>query len=122
MDFPVAETFWFVFAFLLGITVGSFLNVIVGRLPFEKSILWPNSRCLSCLHPLTGTDNLPIVGWLRRRGRCRHCGAQFSSRYLWVEFITGLAFVAIWYLDVHENLSGWKAMQNAAGLIRATGF
>jgi leader peptidase (prepilin peptidase)/N-methyltransferase len=122
MDFPVAETFWFVFVFLLGLVVGSFLNVVVGRLPFEKSIIWPNSRCLSCLHPLTFTDNLPIVGWLRLRGRCRYCGAQFSSRYLWVELITGLAFVAIWYLDVHENLSGWKAMQNAAGLIRATGF
>ena len=89
MNIPFAEIVWVIFAFIIGVNVGSFLNVVVGRLPLEKSILWPNSRCLSCLHSLSGFDNLPIIGWLRRRGRCRYCGSHFSSRYMWVELATG---------------------------------
>ena len=100
MPRPLPEIIWLVMAFVLGTAVGSFLNVVVGRLPLEKSLLWPNSRCLTCLNPLTLTDNLPIVGWLRRRGRCRFCGTAFSSRYLWVELATGLGFALIFYLDV----------------------
>lgn len=103
----VAEAVWVIFAFVLGSAVGSFLNVVVGRLPLEKSLLWPNSRCLSCLHSLSMTDNLPIVGWLRRRGRCRYCGAAFSSRYLWVELATGLGFALIFFLDV---IAQWHRM------------
>ena len=71
--------------------VGSFLNVLVARLPFEKSILWPGSRCFSCLQPIRIFDNLPIIGYLRLRGKCRSCGAAFSSRYLWVELEIGRA-------------------------------
>jgi leader peptidase (prepilin peptidase) / N-methyltransferase len=122
MNFPIAETFWLVFVFLIGINVGSFLNVVIGRLPLEKSILWPNSRCLSCLHSLTFADNLPIIGWLRLRGRCRYCSTPFSSRYMWVELGVGLGFAAIWYLDAFENSHGWKALDGEGGWIRATGF
>jgi leader peptidase (prepilin peptidase) / N-methyltransferase len=122
MGFPLAEVVWVTFAFLIGINVGSFLNVVVGRLPLEKSILWPNSRCLSCLHSLSGFDNLPIVGWLRRRGRCRHCGANFSSRYMWVELATGIGFAALFYLDVLENWHGIPFMGIARGQISATGL
>jgi leader peptidase (prepilin peptidase)/N-methyltransferase len=103
MEQPLPEIIWVTFAFLLGINVGSFLNVVVGRLPLEKSLLWPNSRCLSCLRPLNLTDNLPIIGWLRRRGRCRFCGSKFSSRYLWVELATGVVFALLFYLDVIDN-------------------
>ena len=92
--YPLPEVVWVTCAFVLGTAVGSFLNVVIGRLPLEKSLLWPNSRCLTCLHPLTTGDNLPIIGWLRRRGRCRFCGTQFSSRYLWVELATGLGLRA----------------------------
>ena len=107
-------------AFVLGSAVGSFLNVVVGRLPLEKSLLWPNSRCLTCLNPLGLTDNLPIVGWLRRRGRCRFCGTPFSSRYLWVELATGLGFALIFYLDV---IAGWHRMPfvQAAHQLRVQG-
>ena len=73
--------------------VGSFLNVLIARLPYEKSIIWPSSRCFACFRPIRPLDNIPILGYLRLRGRCRHCGAQFSSRYLWVELGTGLAFL-----------------------------
>jgi len=107
MPAPLPEILWVTCAFVLGSAVGSFLNVVVGRLPLEKSLLWPNSRCLTCLNPLTTGDNLPIVGWLRRRGRCRFCGTKFSSRYLWVELATGLGFALIFYLDV---IAHWHRM------------
>jgi leader peptidase (prepilin peptidase) / N-methyltransferase len=103
MGFPLAEVVWVTCVFLLGICAGSFLNVLVGRLPLEKSILWPNSRCLTCLHRLRLTDNLPVVGWLLRGGRCRFCGTRFSIRYMWVELATGIGFALIFYLEVLNN-------------------
>ena len=95
---------WCVFVFVFGLMVGSFLNVLVARLPFEKSILWPGSRCFSCLQPIRIFDNLPIIGYLRLRGKCRSCGAAFSSRYLWVELGTGLAFLGLFILEVVRPL------------------
>jgi len=94
---------WSVAALLLGLMVGSFLNVLAARLPFEKSIVWPGSRCFSCYRPVRVLDNLPIVGYLRLRGRCRDCGATFSSRYLWVELGTGLAFLGLFLAEVVFN-------------------
>ncbi|MGL6096302.1 MAG: prepilin peptidase [Fimbriiglobus sp.] len=91
---------WCVWVFALGLGVGSFLNVVVARLPYQKSIVWPNSRCFTCLRALRFTDNLPILGYLRLRGRCRFCGATFSSRYLWVEVGTGLAFLGLFAVEV----------------------
>ena len=86
--------------------VGSFLNVLVARLPYEKSVLWPGSRCFSCFRPIRPLDNLPIVGYLRLRGRCRFCKAEFSARYLWVEVGTGLAFLGLFLWDVVFNVHG----------------
>jgi leader peptidase (prepilin peptidase)/N-methyltransferase len=83
--------------------VGSFLNVLVARLPYEKSIIWPGSRCFSCFRPLRPLDNIPILGYLRLRGRCRFCQAPFSSRYLWVELGTGLAFLGLFLLEIQFN-------------------
>jgi leader peptidase (prepilin peptidase)/N-methyltransferase len=91
---------WCGFALVFGLMVGSFLNVLVARLPYEKSILWPGSRCFTCLRPIRSLDNLPIVGYLRLRGKCRFCGATFSSRYLWVELGTGLAFLGLFIVEV----------------------
>src|SRR5262245_7854148 len=121
MAFPLAEVVWVTFAFAIGLCVGSFLNVVIGRLPLEKSLLWPNSRCLTCLHPLNLADNLPIIGWLRRRGRCRYCGTQFSSRYLWVELGTGVAFALLFYLEILQNWHGLKFMDQARGEIQRNG-
>lgn len=104
----VAEIVWLILVFSLGASVGSFLNVVVGRLPMEKSILWPNSHCLTCLKRLGLWDNLPILGWLMRRGRCRYCQQPFSSRYLWVELFTGLAFAGLFYWEVLANLQGQR--------------
>jgi leader peptidase (prepilin peptidase)/N-methyltransferase len=75
--------------------VGSFLNVLIARLPYEKSIVWPSSRCFGCYRPIRLLDNVPVLGYLRLRGRCRSCGAAFSARYLWVEVGTGLVFLAL---------------------------
>ncbi len=88
------------FVFVLGSMVGSFLNVLIARLPFEKSIIWPSSRCFVCYRSISILDNLPLVGYLRLRGRCRTCKAPFSARYLWVEIGTGLACLALYFITV----------------------
>lgn len=98
--------FWCAWVFVLGLGIGSFLNVLIARLPKEKSPIWPASRCGSCLRGLKLIDNLPIVGYLRLRGRCRFCGATFSSRYLWVELGTGVAFVALFWVEIAAQARG----------------
>jgi len=122
MAFPLAEVAYVVFAFVLGTCAGSFLNVVVGRLPLEKSLVWPNSSCLTCLHPLNLADNLPIIGYIRRRGRCRYCGTKFSSRYLWVELATGVGFALIFTLDVLLNWHRLPAMDQAGVELRVMGL
>jgi leader peptidase (prepilin peptidase)/N-methyltransferase len=122
MDFHLAEVVWVTLTFLLGAAVGSFINVVVGRLPLEKSLLWPNSRCLTCLTSLTFADNLPIVGWLRRGGRCRYCGTPFSSRYLWVELAAGVGFAVLFYLDVIANWHRMPGLETVRYELTATGL
>jgi leader peptidase (prepilin peptidase) / N-methyltransferase len=83
------------FAFLSGAAIGSFLNVCIYRLPLHESIVFPASHCRACSAPLTWYDNLPLVSYLLRRGRCRLCGASFSFRYFLVELVTALLAVAL---------------------------
>ncbi len=97
-------TFVFAVIFLIGASIGSFLNVCAHRLPYEKSVLWPGSHCGSCFQPVRWYDNLPLLSYWLLRGRCRDCGATFSSRYFWVELLTGLAFVGLFYLEVIRNV------------------
>jgi leader peptidase (prepilin peptidase)/N-methyltransferase len=105
----LADVFMFavvlVFVFLIGAAIGSFLNVCVARLPYERSILWPGSHCFSCFQPVRWYDNVPLLSYLLLRGRCRTCGARFSIRYFLVELFTGLAFLGLFYLDVVRNVS-----------------
>jgi leader peptidase (prepilin peptidase)/N-methyltransferase len=75
--------------------VGSFLNVVIHRLPRGESLVHPRSRCPSCQTQIAWYDNIPIVSWLVLRGRCRHCGAAISPRYPAVELITALTFAAV---------------------------
>jgi leader peptidase (prepilin peptidase)/N-methyltransferase len=75
--------------------VGSFLNVVIHRLPRGESLVHPRSRCPSCQTQIAGYDNVPIVSWLVLRGRCRHCGAAISPRYPAVELITAVTFAAV---------------------------
>lgn len=82
-----------IFAFVVGASIGSFLNVVVYRLPAGLSLLFPPSRCPSCLRQLGKRDNVPVLGWLWLRGKCRFCHAPIAPRYPIVEAVTGLLFV-----------------------------
>ena len=83
--------------FLLGAILGSFLNVVIRRIPAGESVVRPGSRC-RCGEPLPWHDNLPLVSWLLLRGRARCCGARISPRYPLVEGITALLFLLCWWL------------------------
>jgi leader peptidase (prepilin peptidase) / N-methyltransferase len=83
------------FAGALGLLVGSFLNVVVHRLPRGESLARPRSRCPSCETQIAAYDNVPVVSWLLLRGRCRHCGAAIAARYPALELATGLGFAAV---------------------------
>ena len=88
---------WVVGLFI-GAAIGSFLNVVIYRLPRGISLSNPkNSFCPSCKHQLTVLDLFPLFSWLILRGRCRHCKAKVSSRYFFVELITGSIWAGIWY-------------------------
>jgi leader peptidase (prepilin peptidase) / N-methyltransferase len=84
--------------FALGASVGSFINVVVYRLPARLSILFPPSRCPHCLTQLKPYDNVPVFGWLRLRGRCRYCKTKISIRYPLVEALTGSLFLIVFWV------------------------
>ena len=91
------EWTWIV-GLLIGAAIGSFLNVVIYRMPRGISLSNPkNSFCPNCKHQLTVLDLFPLFSWLVLRGRCRHCKAKVSSRYFFVELITGSIWAAIWY-------------------------
>ncbi|HVG55224.1 MAG TPA: prepilin peptidase [Vicinamibacterales bacterium] len=79
---------------VMGLIVGSFLNVCIYRLPRRQSLNWPGSRCTSCERALSWYENIPFVSWIVLRGRCRTCGAGISVMYPLVELVTGALFVA----------------------------
>ncbi len=83
---------------LFGLVVGSFLNVVIHRVPLGRSVAWPSSRCPFCGIPIRAFDNVPVLSYLVLRGRCRNCKADISPRYPLVEGLTGLLFG----LAVHE--------------------
>ena len=77
---------------LFGLVIGSFLNVVIHRVPLRQSIVWPSSRCPECGERVKSFDNLPVLSYLLLRGRCRNCKARISPRYPAVEALTGLLF------------------------------
>jgi leader peptidase (prepilin peptidase)/N-methyltransferase len=80
---------------ILGLAIGSFLNVVVWRLPRRESLSHPASHCPNCEHPIRARDNIPVVSWLILRARCRDCGTPISWRYPAVELATAVAFAGI---------------------------
>ncbi len=91
--------------FIFGTLIGSFLNVVIYRIPKEESIVFPASHCQSCQTPLKWYHNIPIFSWLYLGGKCAFCKEPISKQYPSVEFITGLIFVVlflklglVWYL------------------------
>ena len=101
---PILICYWLLIVFVIGAMVGSFLNVAIARLPLEKSLLWPGSRCGACLQPIRWFDNIPLVSYWVLRGKCRTCGAPFSIRYFLVELLTALCVVGLFYLEIFENV------------------
>lgn len=97
METLVTAIIAFILIVTLGICIGSFLNVVVYRIPANLSLIYPPSRCPHCLHKLGITENVPVFGWLWLRGRCRWCKARISSRYPIVEAITGLIFAIVFW-------------------------
>ena len=93
----MTDLIFILFLFALGACIGSFLNVVVWRLPREQSLISPGSRCPKCLHALAWRDNIPVFGWMMLKGKCRYCQASISARYPIIEFITGLLFAG-WYV------------------------
>lgn len=100
---------FFALLFVLGCVVGSFLNVVVYRLPRGKNLGWPSSRCGACLTAIASSDNVPLLSYWKLGGRCRACGATFSMRYFAVELLTGVAFVLVYYLEIGVNVHGLPA-------------
>lgn len=83
-----------ILSFVVGACFGSFGNVIIVRWPEEKSIVTPRSACIKCGVPIRWFDNIPVFSWLWLRGKCRNCSVKISPRYLFVEVLTGLLFLA----------------------------
>ncbi len=80
---------------LLGLAIGSFLNVVIHRVPLGHSLVSPGSHCPACESPVQARHNVPVLGWLVLRGRCRNCSVRISARYPLVEFGTGVLFVLV---------------------------
>jgi leader peptidase (prepilin peptidase) / N-methyltransferase len=96
------------FFFLFGIVIGSFLNVCISRIPEGLSIVAPGSRCPRCLTPIKAYDNVPILGWLWLRGKCRSCALPISPMYPIIELLTGLLFVACYLsFDITQVTFKW---------------
>lgn len=105
---------WYVFVFVLGAAVGSGLNVCIGRIPYQKGLLWPSSRCGNCFQPVRWYDNIPLFSYWILRGRCRTCGATFSSRYFWIELFTALSFAGLFHLEIIVNVQNLRAFDPKA--------
>jgi leader peptidase (prepilin peptidase)/N-methyltransferase len=100
-DMP-APLVWFVLAWLfaVGACIGSFMNVVIYRLPAGLSLLHPPSRCPACETPIRATDNVPIFGWIWLGGRCRQCRAAISVRYPALELLVALLFVGLAWVEL----------------------
>ena len=108
-----------VVCFLLGLAIGSFLNVCIWRLPREESIIRPGSHCPACSTVLGVRDLVPVLSWIFLRGKCRFCAARISPRYPAVELLTGGLFL-VTYLHYGPSLEMIAAMVFAAFLVAIT--
>jgi leader peptidase (prepilin peptidase)/N-methyltransferase len=123
---PPEILFWLiiVWLFVLGTVIGSFLNVCVYRIPQHerlidqlRGLVSPGSHCPRCNVPILKTDNIPLIGWLRLKGRCRNCRCRISYRYPLIELLNGLLFVLVYWLELPcefqtrvEQSSTWSAL------------
>ncbi len=102
---PALVVVYFIVLAGLGLIVGSFLNVVIHRVPLGLSIVRPPSACPGCGTPISARDNIPVLSWLLLRGRCRSCQAPISARYPLVELLTGVVWAGL----------GWWALVEGSG-------
>jgi leader peptidase (prepilin peptidase)/N-methyltransferase len=95
------------FAVPLGLLIGSFLNVVIARVPAGQSVVRPRSRCPACQAPIAARDNVPLLSWALLRGRARCCGVRIPARYPLVEAGTAVMFGAVAWWGVHRPGTGW---------------
>jgi leader peptidase (prepilin peptidase)/N-methyltransferase len=98
------EWIWAVFIFAWGCCIGSFLNVVIYRLPREKSLVHPGSACPHCGRAIRWYDNIPLVSWLVLRAKCRYCKGPISPRYFIVELLTGVVFLGVYIAYFHTDV------------------
>lgn len=112
----VPDWIWFIFIFAFGSCIGSFLNVVIYRLPRDESLIKPPSACPACGKSIRFYDNIPLVSWLLLGAKCRYCKAPISPRYFVIELLTGLVFVGLFFVcfrtDLHAGIGpflqdGW---------------
>ncbi|MFO7153041.1 MAG: prepilin peptidase [Bacillota bacterium] len=107
------------FFFILGLIIGSFLNVVIYRLPRGETVIWGRSRCPACGHVLAWRDLVPVISYLALGGKCRYCGEAISPRYAAVELLTGAVFAGIyWHFGLAAEL--WKYLFLSCVLIAAS--
>ena len=107
--------FWTIYSLIIGLCVGSFLNVVVLRGFSGESIVLPPSHCPKCDHKLAWYDNIPVLSYLILRGKCRYCSEKISWQYPVVELVTGLVFAGIYFkyangsfmMFMHTYLPDW---------------
>lgn len=110
-----------IFLFAIGASIGSFLNVVIYRLPLDKSLITPPSQCPSCQNPIAWYDNLPIASWFILRGKCRHCQAPFSIRYPLIELLTALLFVNLYWVYFQFGVRDFMPPFTQGGWVIYTG-
>ncbi len=96
-----AQWVWLAGVAGLGLSVGSFLNVVIGRVPFGDSLAWPGSRCPNCFRPIDWNQNIPVLSWIVLGGRCNWCRIPIAVRYPIVEVLTMVVFVAVFWVTPH---------------------
>lgn len=104
----------------IGACIGSFLNVVAYRMPLGLSVVWKPSHCPKCGHDIRPRDNLPVLGWLILRGRCRDCGEPISPRYAIVEAAMGTAFFVLAYVELFSGAANLPAaLADPAGALHS---
>ena len=98
-----------IFTILFGLSVGSFLNVVIHRMPIGESIVHPRSYCPECKHKLSYLDLIPVFSWLVRFGKCGYCKTPIPIRYLYIELITCILFVCSLY-SKPSDLLGYNSI------------
>lgn len=105
------------FAFAFGAVVGSFLNVVIFRVPAGLSVVHPPSRCPNCDASIRWYDNIPIISWaVFLRGKCRDCAAPISGQYALVEALTGLLTLALWYKVAHASFASVQVFEQTPAI------